>query len=992
VNLFYACVLSALLLSGPLVMAQTNWVFGYNAHVKFGSRPGEEQVFRIPAQPFFGSGIDDAQGNLAFYQDGTSLYNGRHQVLMTGLKSFNEGPIMVVRDPAHPNYITCITSVRGNLRATVPPRLGNEYYLTLLEVDFATQSLVRVVKLNERIPETYGENCAVTISADATHHVLILHNFLGGKLVCIPIGKDYGYTDRIESDAFAGTGNPSQSPLDPGQSLVCIGVSPDRKWVALHHFFEKRVEVYSLDINTLRCTPFCKLGPIEGTHTLCFSPNSKRLYVLRAIQQELIQHESELTQYTIDETSTMATQFSRQIVLRTPRASPSIPNSIVLDGMQLDIHNRLCISKINDTSVAGILNPDERAALCIYDPEMIRLADRSSCRSGFPIFPMTSAFRARLHVETDTICEGNMVRVRVLQNLDVDTVTISTPSATHIFKPAKDTLITVGMLPTGTYPVRVTYRRNNSALVDTLITEAVVHPRLPHLETDSVALCSGSGIVLDGGPAARWQWTTGDTSRLLTVDKPGLYVLVRSTDAGCVTTDSVYVMTHVADTIDVSADTSVCSGTDVEIHAVAQHTTSRVTWTLPDGSSDSGTSITIQARNTTLLQRTDTLAVSILTAAGCRSDTFMLLTVRPVPSLTVDDTLIVGCQGDVIQLYVAASDPVLWEPVAFFDNPTSASPRLVLDTVMPTTLTVTTTNSYGCTAQRTIRTVVSARPELAVVVSAMDCTSGLVHIQASGADAYQWIQDGTLLAETSELNVLPIDGLMLIGYSASRSCMDTLVIDLPAATRAVIDLTAPSVRSAPGVRTSVPILATRTDAGTGLVYVPDVTISFLRHLFVVDDVVGADILDRRIVGDSSFLTLRATPPGLRAVNGTATISLRGTVYLTSDTTTRLHLNVPTNSNPCLLLTLTDGTLELEGCGIGMRGTTFVNALVWTVTQGGILVENSSPLQRHIRVHDIMGRCIFDGQAITGTLRIPADADGIYAIVVDGTLRLVYVGR
>jgi gliding motility-associated-like protein len=143
----------------------------------------------------------------------------------------------------------------------------------------------------------------------------------------------------------------------------------------------------------------------------------------------------------------------------------------------------------------------------------------------------------------------------------------STPTLTVIcFPPCVNTTIPVSTqfdpspvyFPTeGTYSIRLTVDAGLPTEQQACKEITVLKPVIS-LGNDT-NLCEGSHLTLDAGSGfSSWFWSTGDTTRTITVDSTGLYSVTGINPKGCMAWDTIRVT--VLPGSHITVDTSVCSG------------------------------------------------------------------------------------------------------------------------------------------------------------------------------------------------------------------------------------------------------------------------------------------------------------------------------------------------------------------------------------------------------------------------------------------------
>ncbi len=143
-----------------------------------------------------------------------------------------------------------------------------------------------------------------------------------------------------------------------------------------------------------------------------------------------------------------------------------------------------------------------------------------------------------------TLCEGTILTLNAFSGSDY-TYQWNTGSTSW----------SIQVNTSGTYWVVATNPNNNCTYSDTITVNFVPYPNVdlgPDLLTCSV-------VTLDAGnPGSTYLWNTGATTQTIEVSSSGWYWVTVTNDAGCATTDSIYVLFSPTFTIDLGPDKIVC--------------------------------------------------------------------------------------------------------------------------------------------------------------------------------------------------------------------------------------------------------------------------------------------------------------------------------------------------------------------------------------------------------------------------------------------------
>ena len=192
----------------------------------------------------------------------------------------------------------------------------------------------------------------------------------------------------------------------------------------------------------------------------------------------------------------------------------------------------------------------------------------------------------------------------------------------------------------GTYWVTVTNTLGCST-TDSVDIQVTTGPTVG-LGPDAI-LCNGQSLPLDAGnPGMTYFWSTSETTQIINVTNPGLYIVSVTDTNGCVSSDTINITASPL-TVNLGPDRDICG--DGSIHLNAGNPGLTYLW------SDNSTSQSIWANSA------GTYWVQVTDAQGCDAR----------------DTIIVGLQTGLIADFSAPATTNLLVPVNFTDN-SSGSP------------------------------------------------------------------------------------------------------------------------------------------------------------------------------------------------------------------------------------------------------------------------------------------------------------------------------
>jgi gliding motility-associated-like protein len=191
-------------------------------------------------------------------------------------------------------------------------------------------------------------------------------------------------------------------------------------------------------------------------------------------------------------------------------------------------------------------------------------------------------------------------------------------------------------------------------------------------------VCAGSSVTLNGSGATTFTWNNGiNNGVVFTPAATTTYTVTGTTPAGCTSSDQVLVTVNPIPTVNAGLDQTVCSGTSVTLTATGASTYS---W---DNGVTNGVGFTPAIGSITY-------AVTGTTAAGCAATDQVIVTVNPLPVPVINGPTSY-CSG-----YTATLGTNV--PYTTYAWSTGASTPTINATIANNPISVTATNSFGCSA------------------------------------------------------------------------------------------------------------------------------------------------------------------------------------------------------------------------------------------------------------------------------------------------------
>jgi len=371
-------------------------------------------------------------------------------------------------------------------------------------------------------------------------------------------------------------------------------------------------------------------------------------------------------------------------------------------------------------------------------------------------------------------CESPRATLNVIVNaLPVIAITPSTPIAvcsgsgaaltgtggvTYTWSPGSSlsasTGTTVTATPSGTTTYTVTGTDANGCTnADTKIVTVIPPPTISVSPSTAIAFCAGGSASLTANGATTYSWsptaglsaTTGSTVTA-SPSSTSTYTVIGTDANGCTNSASKIVSVNPLPTIGVSPTSAItfCASTGSSL--LTANGAISYAWSPATGlSATTGASVTASPLSSI------TYTVSGTDANGCVNTATKLISVNPLPVLSISPSTATSiCNGSNVLLSVSSGTATgfLWTPATGLSATTGSSVTAAPTTT--TTYTISGSDAVGCTGTITKTITVLPAPTVSVSPSAATvfCTGQSATLTASGASTYLWSPSGSLSAST----------------------------------------------------------------------------------------------------------------------------------------------------------------------------------------------------------------------------------------------------
>ncbi|MCW3078235.1 MAG: conserved repeat domain protein [Bacteroidetes bacterium] len=274
-------------------------------------------------------------------------------------------------------------------------------------------------------------------------------------------------------------------------------------------------------------------------------------------------------------------------------------------------------------------------------------------------------------------------------------------------------------------------------------------------------ICSGNSSTLSANGASSYTWNPGALTGSNVIVSPVLNTTYTVTGANgfCTNSQTVSVNVNPAPSITTTASSpTICYGGTTTLIAVGGTSYSWSPGAL------SGSSVAVSPTLTT------TYTVVSNNALGCSSTKTLMITVTPLPTLSIASTAATLCSGNSATLTGSGASTYTWNPGG------SISASLIVTPGVTSTYTLTGSSLAGCSNSKTITVNVTITPTLTASASnTLLCTGNSATLTASGATSFTW-NPGALTGTT--IVVSPTVNTMYTLMGSNGACSSTAAISL----------------------------------------------------------------------------------------------------------------------------------------------------------------------------------------------------------------------
>ena len=304
---------------------------------------------------------------------------------------------------------------------------------------------------------------------------------------------------------------------------------------------------------------------------------------------------------------------------------------------------------------------------------------------------------------------------------------------------------------------------------------------LPTLGTD---ISSCKSVVLDAGTTANaYLWSTNETTRNITINKSGEYVVSTFTVNKCIASDTINVNINSSPKLNLGIDTSICANQSLILNA--QNLGSSYVWS------------TSEVSQTIKTNKAGQYFVRITNASNCTTSDTINVGVNAITNFNLGNDKDI-CKGSI----AALKGPVQTNGVSYLWNTGEISDNINVTTSGDYSLTFT--NNKNCKTKDTIHVDVHEYPVVSLGKDTSVCGKIILDAKNSG-NKYLWNDK-----KTTQLDTVLITGLCYVNVTSPFNCTSRDSINIEIKNKPTVNVGNDIV----GCKGDTTLLSVSTDATT----------------------------------------------------------------------------------------------------------------------------------------------------------------------------------
>lgn len=520
---------------GKIDQRSNIWYFGNNAGIDFNKRPPVALNDSKMIAPDGCAIVCDRNGQTIFYTNGNSVWDKTHTVIATGIGGDS-------------------TSTQSSLIIPVPGDETLYYIFTTQSINGVSKNEMRYslfdLKLNGGKGGIVAGGKNILLFAKSTERVTGSNQWM--------IAHEYGNnTFRAYRVTAQGLGDPVYSAIGSphsfqfagnGEGYMKLGPKNNLAVALSNPGTSNTVELFHLNDSTGTLSYYRKIDlkhPTGQAYGVEFSPGGNKLFASVSDPPN-----ADIYEYSIDS------------VGRPHFKKDNVEAGLAVGALQIAPDNQIYFA-INNSGKLGTINANEDTTkISAINPSGFTLAGGTTSTLGLPNFrqQQSSGFGGPGFTFTG-LCLGDSTKfvgtptdaIDKFQWFFGDGGSSTQPTPAHLYAAA------------GTYSVKM--RLTNRCGLDTTITQQVkINPSPAKPSIAPAAVICNTSVSLNANvpntPGLKYSWTTGDTTKIVSISRPMTLSVTNTDKNGCfATATSVIVDNRPA--VSLGPDLTVCQNSVV---------------------------------------------------------------------------------------------------------------------------------------------------------------------------------------------------------------------------------------------------------------------------------------------------------------------------------------------------------------------------------------------------------------------------------------------
>ena len=514
-----------------------NWYFGRHVGVTFNTNPPTSLIGGQTDQLEGVASISDNTGNLLFYTDGVSVWDKNHNIMpngtgLTGSWTTSQSAVIVPLPSSITKYYIFTLGAtlwsNGNLDYSIVDMALNSGNGDIIP---SQKNISLTSNLTEKLATAVSTQCGVWLLTHQRNNNRFEARLVSGTGISSPVFSDIG---SLHSS------NP-EPPYNFNGETGTMKVSKNNQRVGVANL-QRVIEVFDFNPSTgILSNPITlPMSLPNDAYGVCFSPDNLRFYITEGV---IAGNNYKIYQYDLSSNNQTTIINSKQFVgeVNTP--------IIHVADLQIGPNGKIYFAEPEVNYIGAIPNPNLIAPACGFNLNEILLTSGLSL-SGLPSEIRTSSGSAiQFSFGNDTtLCPGT-------------TLNLTAPIASTYLWSTGATTQTITVTTTGQYWVSVS---NGTCFSSDTIN---VTFSLPTINLgDDTTLCTGQSLLLNGGVANTYLWSTGATSQTINVTSAGQY-WIKASNSNCSKRDTIGVIYKFPPVFLFPPDTTLCNNQILKLNA-----------------------------------------------------------------------------------------------------------------------------------------------------------------------------------------------------------------------------------------------------------------------------------------------------------------------------------------------------------------------------------------------------------------------------------------